>query len=98
MEAKNKGDIMKTEIEKTIEILKDRVEQNKKIIDRNRKLLRYVIEQPVSDTRTELFTRHFEKNLELYSSNYLYIKLQYELHRAILEEDGLKTFGTMSLS
>jgi len=89
---------MKTEIEKTIEILKDRVEQNKKIIDRNRKLLRYVIDPPVSDMRTELFTKHFERNLELYSSNYLYIKLQYELHKAILEEDGLKTFGMMSLS
>ncbi len=89
---------MKTEIENTIEVLKERVEQNKKIIDRNRKLLRYVIEQPVSDTRTELFTRHFEKNLQLYSSNYLYIKLQYELYRAINQEDGLKTFGKMSLS
>jgi len=89
---------MKTEIERTIEILKERVELNKQIIDRNRKLLRYVIEQPVSDTRTELFTRHFEKNLELYSSNYLYIKLQYELFRAMTEGEGLKTFGMMSLS
>jgi GTP-sensing pleiotropic transcriptional regulator CodY len=89
---------MKTEIKKTIEILKERVEVNKQIIDRNRKLLRYVIEQPVSDTRTELFTRHFEKNLELYSSNYLYIKLQYELHRAMSQDESLKTFGMMSLS
>ncbi|HEY4789154.1 MAG TPA: hypothetical protein VIH57_24060 [Bacteroidales bacterium] len=89
---------MKAEIEKTIEILKERLEQNKIIISRNRKLLNYVIEQPVSDTRTQLFIKHFEKNLELYSSNYLYIKLQFELHQALIDHKGLKTFGTMSLS
>lgn len=89
---------MRTEIEKTIEMLKERVEINNQIINRNSKLLKHVIEQPVSDMRTELFTQHFKKNLELYSSNYLYIKLQFELYRAMNQPSGLKTFGTMSLS
>lgn len=89
---------MKSEIEKTIEVLKERVEINNQIISRNSRLLKHVVSQPVSEMRTELFTTHFKKNLELYSSNYLYIKLQFELHKAMNQPEGLKTFATMSLS
>ena len=89
---------MKAEIEKTLEIIKERLEMNKQIIDENRKLLKYVINQPLSDDRTEMFIIHFKHNIGLYSSNFMYLKLQHELQRAIDQEDGLKTFGMMSLS
>jgi hypothetical protein len=89
---------MRAEIEKTLEMLKEKVERNNQIISHNSRLLKHVIEQPVSDLRTQLFTVHFKKNLELYSSNHLYIKLQFELHKAMNQREGLKTFGMMSLS
>lgn len=89
---------MITEIEKTIAVLKERVELNNRIISQNSQLLRNVVAQPLSDLRTELFTKHFRRNLELYSSNYLFIKLQFELHRAKNKSTELKTFGMMSLS
>jgi hypothetical protein len=89
---------MKTEMVQTMEMLKERVELNKQLISTNKQLLLDIVNLPLSDQRTELFKCHFKKNMELFSSNYMFIKLQYELHRAILQEDGLKTFGMMSLS
>ena len=89
---------MKTAIEQNIEILKEKVEFNNYLIDKNRKLLRYVIQQPVSEMRTELFTKHFQTNLELFSKNHQFIKMQFELHRSANTNSGLKTFGMMSLS
>ena len=89
---------MKTEIEKTIEILKDRVQLNKQIIDENREILKNVISQPLSNERTDLFIQHIKISMGLYTSNFLYNKLQNELYRAVNQKDGLKTFGMMSLS
>ena len=89
---------MKAEIEKTMEILKERVESNRQILIENRRVLKNVISQPISNERTELFTHHFKISNTLYLSNFQYIRLQHELQRAINQKDGLKTFGMMSLS
>jgi len=89
---------MKTILEQNIELLREKVELNNAMISRNRKLLRHVIQQPISNKRTELFTSHFQTNLELFSKNHQFIKMQFEIKRTMLTENGLKTFASMSLS
>jgi hypothetical protein len=89
---------MKATIEQNIEILKEKVEFNNYLINKNREILRDVIKQPVSKIRTQLFIEHFQTNLELFSKNHLFLKLQHELNRSVNITNGLKTFGMMSLS
>ena len=89
---------MKREIEKNIEIIKEKLELNKRIINENHQTLKTIIQQPGSTQRTEKFTSHFRDNVELYSQNHHFIKLQFELLRALSPYENLKTFGAMSLS
>ena len=89
---------MKAIIEKNIELLQEKLERNKQILDENREQLRSVIQQPVSNERTELFIKHFKISLELFSRNYHFIKLQFELDRSINPNNEFKSFGKMSLS
>jgi hypothetical protein len=90
--------MMKAEIEINIAILTERMEQNKKIIDENQEFLRKIIRQPGSSQRSEMFIQHFRENLELHSQNRHFLKLQFELKRALSPYYKLKTFGAMSLT
>ncbi len=89
---------MKKIIEENIELLKEKLELNKQIIDQNREKLRNVIQQPLSSERTELFFHHYQITLELFSRNSHFMKLQAELSRFVSGDDGLKSFAKMSLS
>ena len=89
---------MKDILERNLEMLREKIERNTHIINENRIVLNEVIQMPVSEERTHLFTSHFGQNNELFSLNYKIIKLQSELRRTLQQKDGLKTFGKMSLS
>jgi hypothetical protein len=89
---------MKAIIEKNIELLQEKVEMNRQILEKNRIDLRSVIQQPLSNERTEHFIKHFRISLELFSRNYHFIKLQLELNRSKNPNNELKSFGMMSLS
>jgi hypothetical protein len=91
-------EIMKRDIERNIEIIKEKLELNKRIINENHQTLKNIIHQPGSSQRTEQFASHFRSNVELYSQNHRFIKLQFELVRALNPYEELKTFGAMSLS
>ena len=93
-----KTNCMKSDIHYNISVLKEKIEFNSEVIRKNRELLRDVLNMPLSEMRTELFLEKFEKNLELYSKNNIFLKLQFELHHTLVQKDGLKTFGKMSLS
>lgn len=89
---------MKELIEKNIALLQEKVELNHQILKKNRSDLRSVLDQPLSDERTELFLKHFKISLELFSRNYHFIKLQSELNRSKNPNNDFKSFGKMSLS
>jgi len=89
---------MRKEIEENLELLKEKLEINKLILDKNRESLQRVIQQPHSKERTELFLHHFQVTLELFSRNFHFIKMQAELSKSMVTNDGLKSFGKMSLS
>ena len=89
---------MKKEIEENLELLKEKLEMNKQILDRNRENLRIIIQEPHSKERTQKFIHHFQVTLELFSRNCHFIKMQAELSKSIVTDEGLKSFGTMSLS
>jgi hypothetical protein len=90
---------MKELIKKNLEMIQEKLDINQQMLSKNRSDLHSVIQQPLSDERTELFLKHFRISLELFSRNYHFIKLQFELNRCSKNQHSeYKTFGNMSLS
>ena len=89
---------MKETIENNIRLLKDKIVLNNQLIDYNKEKLTSIINQPSLENRTELFTKHFGTNTELFSRNYMFIKVQFELSRSLLNTSGYKSIFGMSFS
>lgn len=70
---------MKDLMQKTIELLKTRVNRNLEIIRQNQKVIKEILKEPVSDQRTEKLKAKYDLNKELLLENNDFINIQLTL-------------------
>jgi len=74
---------MLTHLRQTVEKLKSRVQQNLDIIHKNEKIVKELLEEPVSNERSRKLEEKYQENKKLLTENNDSIKLQLQLTKFI---------------
>ena len=74
---------MLTQLRQTVEELKSRVQNNLDIINKNEKIVNELLEEPVSNERTQKLEEKYEENKKLLKENNDSIKIQLQLSKFI---------------
>jgi len=74
---------MLTHLRQTVEILKGRVQKNLDIIHKNERIVKKLLEEPVSNERSQKLEEKYQENKKLLTENNDSIKLQLQLTKFI---------------
>ena len=90
---------MKEQVKKTIEMLKERVRHNLDIIHANEKIVRVILDEPFSESRSKRLEEKYNENKILLKENNDSIQLQLQLSKYLeaygeqFEEELEATYG-----